>query len=116
MHIPRGGAVQEGLAADSQDAVGYARPEDDCCVSVSGTAAVMEEAARKEDLWTPMAKAWFPDGPTDPNLALLVIKLQHAEYWDVEESKMVQLFKMAKAAVTGHPPTGLGEHKEVNLS
>ena len=65
-------------------------------------------------IWT--AYSGSRTGPTDPNLALLVVKLQHAEYWDVEESKMVQMFKMAKAAVTGNPPTGLGEHKEMNLS
>ena len=38
-----------------------------------------------------------------------------AEYWDVDDSKMVQLFKMAKAAVTGKTPD-LGEHKKVAVS
>ncbi|MEP7141150.1 MAG: general stress protein, partial [Caldimonas sp.] len=36
-------------------------------------------------------------------------------YWDVKESKIVQLLTMAKAAVTGKPPTGLGEHGEVRM-
>jgi hypothetical protein len=36
-----------------------------------------------------------------------------AEYWDVDDSKMVQLYKMAKAALTGEPPKNLGEHKKV---
>ena len=39
----------------------------------------------------------------------------NAEYWDVKESKMVQLAKMATAAVTGKQ-AHLGEHKELNLS
>ena len=35
--------------------------------------------------------------------------------WDVKDSKLVQLYKMAKAAVTGQPPTELGEHGEVRM-
>ena len=33
--------------------------------------------------------------------------------YDVDDSKMVQLYKMAKAALTGEPPKNLGEHKKV---
>jgi hypothetical protein len=63
-----------------------------------------------------MAQAWFPGGPTDTDLALLSVRIRYAEYWDVKESKMVQLFKMAKAAVTGQQPRGMGEHKEMSIS
>ena len=114
--IPKQGELYERLQTDGSVNVCYADPGEDSYVSLSGQARFSDDQAKKQALWSPMAKAWFPDGPTDPNLALLVIKLQHAEYWDVDESKMVQMFKMAKAAVTGNPPTGLGEHKEMNLS
>ena len=114
--IPKQGELYERLQTDGNVNVAYADPGADSYVSLSGQARFSEDQAKKEALWSPMAKAWFPDGPTDPNLALLVIKLQHAEYWDVEESKMVQLFKMAKAAITGEPPRQLGEHKELTLS
>ena len=114
--IPKHGELYGHLQTDGNVNVSYADPGADSYVSLSGQARFIDDQSKKEALWSPMAKAWFPDGPTDPNLALLVIKLQHAEYWDVDESKMVQLFKMAKAAVTGNPPTGLGEHKEMNLS
>lgn len=96
--------------------VSYAHPGDDSYVSVSGNAQVTEDQVKKEALFSPMAKAWFPAGATDPDLALLVVSIQSAEYWDVTDSKMVQLAKMAKAALTGEPPKSLGEHKEVKLS
>lgn len=114
--IPKQGELYERLQTDGSVNVAYADPAADSYVSLSGQARFSDDQSKKEALWSPMAKAWFPDGPADPNLALLVIKLQHAEYWDVNESKMVQMFKMAKAAVTGNPPTNLGEHKEMNLS
>ncbi|NMM81666.1 general stress protein [Acidovorax sp. SRB_14] len=113
--LPKQGELYEQLQTDGQVNVSYADPGADSYVSLSGHARFSEDQAKKEQLWTPMAKAWFPDGVTDPNLALLVVKIDHAEYWDVDDSKMVQLFKMAKAAVTSQAPTGLGEHKALDL-
>ena len=93
----------------------YADPSSDTYVSVSGTAATVDDPAKKEQLWNKAAEAWFPAGPTDPDLALVQVQIIHANYWDVKESKLVQLFAMAKAVVTGKPPQDLGEHAEVRL-
>ena len=41
--------------------------------------------------------------------------MDSAEYWDVESSKMVQLLKMAKAAITRKPPSDIGEHRDVAM-
>lgn len=95
--------------------VSYADPGKDSYVSVSGTATVSEDMGKKEQLWSKMAEAWFPGGVTDPDLALVQVKIAHANYWDVKESKIVQLYQMAKAAITGKPPTDLGEHGEVRM-
>ena len=104
------------IAKDGNVNVAYAHPGDDRYVSVSGHGMVVEDQALKEYLFTPFAKAWFSGGATDPDLALLKVKIGHAEYWDVKESKMMQLAKMAKAAITGEPPEKMGEHKELNLA
>ncbi|MEO7057424.1 MAG: pyridoxamine 5'-phosphate oxidase family protein [Caldimonas sp.] len=93
----------------------YANPSSDTYVSVSGTAALIEDQAKKNQLWSKMAEAWFPGGPTDPDLALVQVQIVHANYWDVKESKIVQLYEMAKAVVTGKPPTGMGDHGEVRM-
>lgn len=95
--------------------VAYADTDKDSYVSVSGKARVVEDRARAEQLWSKMAEAWFPGGPTDPDLALVRVDIVHADYWDVKENKLTQLFKMAKAAVTGNPPTDMGEHGSVRL-
>ncbi len=95
--------------------VSYADPGKDSYVSVAGTAAVVEDMAKKRLLWSKLAEAWFPGGVDDPDLALVQVRITHADYWDVKESKVTQLFKMAKAAVTGTPPD-MGEHGKVHLS
>lgn len=105
----------DDLTAQPVVGVVYADPSSDTYVSVSGTAAVLEDAAKKQQLWTKAAEAWFAGGPGDPDLALVQVQIIHANYWDVKESKLVQLFAMAKAVVTGKQPR-LGEHAEVRMS
>ena len=104
------------LATDPIVNVSYANPSQDSYVSVSGTAQVVEDAAKTQQLWSKMSQAWFPGGPTDPDLALVQVRITHANYWDVKESKIVQLWEMARAVMTGKPPTDLGEHGEVRMN
>jgi general stress protein 26 len=113
--MSRSGEPVADLLRDPVVNVGYADPGKDRYVSVSGTATVVEDAAKKEQLWSKLAEAWFPGGVTDPDLALVRVKIIHADYWDVKENKLVQLYKMAKAAMTGQPPQDLGEHGEIRL-
>lgn len=114
--ISRKSELAQRILQDGNVNVSYADPGDDSYVSVSGNGSIVDDMAKKEELFTAMAKAWFPAGVTDPDLALLVVTVGHAEYWDVTDSKMVQLVKMAKAAITGEPPKNLGEHKDLHLS
>ena len=104
------------LREDANVNVSYADPGADTYVSIAGTATFSSDAATKERLWSPMAKAWFPGGVADPDLALLEVKISHAEFWNVKDSKATQLFKMAKAAMTGEPPRNMGDHKELKIS
>jgi len=93
--------------------VSFADVDDHLYVSVSGRAELTRDRAKMEELWKPSVKAWFPQGLDDPHVTLLKVSMQSAEYWDTGNSKMVTLFAMAKAAVTGKPPTDIGEHKHL---
>ena len=114
--MSRSGESVADLSVDPVVNVVYADPSADRYVSISGTAALVEDHAKKQQLWSRLAAAWFPGGATDPDLALVRVKITHASYWHVEQSKLVQLFLMAKAAVTGKPPTELGEHAEIRMN
>lgn len=103
------------LQAEPTVNVVYANPSKDTYVSVSGTAQVVDDLNKKQQLWKKLNEAWFPKGPTDPDLALVRVTIVHANYWDVKESKVMQLIEMAKAAVTGNPPKDLGEHGVVRM-
>lgn len=94
--------------------VSYSDPGRDAYVSVSGTARVIEDPAMKKALWSPLTQAWFPGGVGDADLALVAVSIDQAEYWDVRTNKAVKLLEMAKAAVTGSPPS-FGEHRKVRI-
>jgi general stress protein 26 len=113
--MSRSGEALQDMRADPSVCMTYADTGKDTYVCVTGRGSLSEDRAKKEQLWSPMAKAWFPNGIDDPDLALVRVDITHADYWDVKESKLVQLWKMASAAVTGKPPTDLGEHGRVDM-
>ena len=112
--VSRTTEVGQRLRADGNVNVSYSDPHEDQYVSVSGMATVSEDLDAKQRLFSPMAKAWFPGGASDPDLELVEVHITSAEYWDVKDSKPTQLFKMAAAAVSGERPS-IGEHREVTM-
>ena len=113
--MSRSGDPVADLQAASDVNVAYADPGNDTYVSVAGKAGVVEDVGRKRELWSALAQAWFPGGPEDPDLALVAVAVADAEYWDMKTNKAEQLFKIARAAVTGAPPTDLVEHGRVRM-
>lgn len=113
--VAAGSDVVAEVSARPVAAVAYANTDDDHYVSVSGRADVVQDTELATRLWTPMAQAWFAGGAQDANLRILRLQVDAAEYWDVKSSKMVQLLRMAVAAVGGTPPNDMGEHAEVRL-
>ena len=93
----------------------YSEPKNNTYISVSGNAEIVESEAKKEELWNPMSKAWFPEGKDDPNLVVLKVTPEEAAYWDATSSKMVVFFSMVKAVLTGTTPEG-GDHGKLDLA
>lgn len=103
------------IADEHQVNVSYAETSGQRYVSVSGTATVVKDQAKARELWTPMAKAYFPGGVDDPRLALLRVRIESAEYWDAPSSRMVRLYALARSIVTGDAPKQMGDHRQVDL-
>lgn len=70
-------------------------------LSVYGSADVFYDRAKVEELWTPIAKAWFTEGKDDPNISIIRVQPQEAYYWDTKHGKMVSFLKIIAAAVSG---------------
>jgi general stress protein 26 len=102
------------IEKDNRVNVAYASPSDNTYVSVSGTASLVSDKEKIEELWNPILKAWFPKGLDDPTLILLKVSVEQAEYWDSTSSTVVQVVGFVKALVTGERADG-GDHGKVNL-
>lgn len=104
------------LERDRHVNLSYANPDDSKYVSVSGTAAIVRDHAKVKELWSPIYKAWFPKGVDDPNIALLRVAVDKAEYWDSPSSAVVRLIGFAKAVVTGKRYGDEGtDHEKITL-
>ncbi len=104
----------EEIEKDNRVNVSYAAPADNSYVSISGTAEIVTDKAKMEELWSPILKAWFPKGLDEPDIILLKVNANQAEYWDSASSSLVQAFGLLKSLVTGERADG-GEHAQISL-
>lgn len=102
------------IMKDNRVNVSYASPDDNTYVSVSGRAEFSTDKDKIAELWSPEHRAWFPEGQNDPNLILLKVVVEQAEYWDVASSTLTQIAGFLKAMVTGEQAGG-GENEKINL-
>lgn len=90
----------------------FANASDQKYVSVTGRATVSNDRAKIKELFGTPAKAWW-DSPDDPNIRVLKVAPNDAEYWD-SPGTIVSTIKMAAAAVTGTRPD-MGDNRKVAM-
>ena len=83
-------------------------------VSLSGDAVLVDDVAKKRELWNSAVEAWFPQGPDDDSVVLLKVEADSAEYWDSPGGRLATVFSFAKAKLTGQRIEG-GENEKVDL-
>jgi general stress protein 26 len=72
-------------------------------VSISGPARLVQDREKIDDLWSPPMSIFFPQGKDDPNLTLVRVEVERAEYWNGPGTFVGKLIYMAAAAITGDP-------------
>ena len=92
--------------------VGLAFADGKKFVSVTGHATVSPDKARIKELWGVAAKAWW-DSPDDPNIRLLTVTPDDAEFWD-GPGKIIGTIKMVAAAAT-HSRPDYGANRKVTM-
>ncbi|CAF4929981.1 unnamed protein product, partial [Rotaria sp. Silwood1] len=90
-------------------------PSHQTYVSISSHAELVQDKAKAKELGQSYLKAWFPQELDDPNLGLLKVTIEGAEYWDSASSLMVRAVGYVKAAL-GNPSTLEDENKKVDFS
>ncbi|SNT71326.1 pyridoxamine 5'-phosphate oxidase family protein [Psychrobacter sp. LV10R520-6] len=96
-----------GLSYATQDAKNY--------VSVSGNAELSDDKDKLDELWSPIASAFFEHGKEDENVQLIKVVPHGVECW-ISGSSTVNMFKMAAAAVQdGKTAEDVGEQFNISL-
>lgn len=94
--------------------VSFADPENQHYVSITGTAQLVRDRQKIDELWKPEFKMWFPNGKDDPDVALLRVSLEKAEYWDSPSSTIAYALHFVSSLVTGKE-ADYGENKKLNF-
>lgn len=88
------------LSQDSRVQLFYANSGNSEYLSLFGHGEVSQDRKKIDELWTPIAKAWFDD-KDDPRLSVVKVVPEQGYYWDTKHNKTISLLKIAAAAVTG---------------
>jgi len=78
----------------------YSDPNSMKFISIYGKAQIINDTATIKDLYSRLDNAWF-DGPEDPKATAIKVVPEEAAYWSNDHNKLVTLFKLGVAAVTG---------------
>lgn len=90
----------EDILMDNRVQLFYANPASSEFLSVYGTAKVIKDVQKTEELWNAFAKVYF-EGKDDPTLTIIKVSPQEGHYWDNKNGKVIQLLKIMAGAITG---------------
>jgi general stress protein 26 len=89
------------ILKDDQVQLFFANNSSSQYISIYGTATIYQDQQKIDELWTPVAKAWFEEGKKDPNVTVIKVTPSDAYYWDTKDGKIISLLKMAGSAIFG---------------
>lgn len=76
-------------------------------VSLTGTALVLNDVDKLQELWDTFTGSWLEGGPENPDNVLIEVTGRSAEYWDTPGGgKVTQVANLVKAKVTGETIRG----------
>lgn len=87
-------------------------------VSISGKARLNTDRSLIDQMWSPSARLWFPEGPRDPDIALVMIEPSYAECWDRRGIRQIELWwEAGKALIRGRKAEddSLSGHRKVRM-
>lgn len=96
-----GGRKAEQIARDPR--VNVSLSSKSSWISVTGKAELVRDTEKAKQLWNAGIEAWFPNGPEDPEIVLVKVSADGAEYWDTPGAGVVSVLSFIKAHVTGKP-------------
>lgn len=93
----------------------YVTQDDEKYLSITGTAELVDDKEKLDELWSVMYNAYFEQGKEDPKVQLIKVVPHGAEYW-ANGNAISSAVKMAAAALSDNAvEKSLGENFSVEL-
>lgn len=93
--------VAEQVSKDQE--VNAAFSNDKCWVSLSGKANLVTDVAKKKGLWNSAVAAFFSQEPESPEVVLIQLKSDSAQYWENPGGVLSLAASWVKGKVAGEP-------------
>ncbi len=94
-------AKSDEIAHEHQVGVACYRPADGAYISISAIARIRRDREQIARLFKPAWKVWFPEGASDPTIALIEMQFERGEYWNPGSGPVRLLHEMGKTVAGG---------------
>jgi general stress protein 26 len=95
--------------------VAYAAPDRNHYVSVAGQAHIVRDRAMIDELWNDrFDRLYFKGGKDDPQLVLLQVRAETAEFWNAGDNPISRAFNFVSAQLSGDGGK-MGEKQHVDV-
>jgi general stress protein 26 len=111
-----GAPKSEEIKSHQQINLVYSSPGHQRYVSVQGLAEIVKDPEKIHELWSPAYQAWFSGGVNDPEISLIRVHVESAQYWDTPSSSVIHLAGFVKGLVTGKPAKNIGENEKIRIA
>ena len=78
---PADGRLVAEISRDPSDVTTYRAEDRFAWVALSGRAVIVADEDEKRRHWLSELEHWFPEGPDDPNVALIRVEATFARWW-----------------------------------
>lgn len=89
----------DSIVEDSHVCMAFMDPGTNRYISVTGSAEVIDDPWTIRRNWTEAFERWFPNGPSDEDMVMIRVRVEHAEYWDTPHSDVVETFCLPSPVV-----------------
>jgi len=70
-------------------------------MEISGSATILSDRAKIDELWMPLIKTWFTEGKDDPRISVIRVTPEDGYYWDNKHGNAIAGIKMMVGAALG---------------
>lgn len=74
---------------------------EDSYLTITGTARLVKDRTKLDELWRESMRTWFPHGKEDPNLVLVALTAEEGDYWDHAGMSKEKYFASSARASNG---------------